>query len=251
MFDLEIKGHANNRVVQNVARNIISRLVLKFEGEILLDLSHYNILETYRDLYKHKKDRENMTLYGIQNENMRKMRSEAADAQRNNGDSLMFEVYKKKYAVKLQHPLTSNHGVAYPSALGSHIEWEITLAPPAQLIVSEDITDWRYSLMNIQMEYETIKDDGLARDVAGYYNSGKSFLYEHVHHFRTIPFNESDKIINENVNVPRRSMKGLLILFTKVQPQNQLDSELFINPSIESVSVTIEGIGKQSICAGE
>ena len=61
LFDLEIKGHANNSVVQNVAKNIVSWMVLKFEGEILLDLFQYHAIETSRDLYKHEKARKDMT----------------------------------------------------------------------------------------------------------------------------------------------------------------------------------------------
>ena len=246
VFDLELMGHANNCVVQNVAKNIVSRLVLKFEGEILLDLSHYNIIECYRDLYKHKKDRMDMTLYGIQNENMRKLRSGAGDADATVvDDNLLSGVYRRKYAIKLNHPIITDHGSTYPSALGSHIEWEIKLAPPTQLINTSNTNTVDYRLTNIQMEYETLKDEELARNIAGYYNAGKSFLYEHVHHFRTIPFKESDTIINENINLPRRSLRGLVVLFTIDQEQDKLNSELFVNPGLTSVSVTIEGIANK------
>ena len=247
VFDLEIMGHANNRVVQNVAKNIVSRMVLKFEGDILLDLSHNNIIECYRDLYMHKKDRMDMTLYGIQTENMRKLRSGAKDAaDNNNGENMLYFTYRKKYAIRLQHPMISDHGAAYPSALGSHIEWELKLASPAELIVTEEAASANYTLKNIQLEYETLSDDNLAREIAGYYNAGKSFLYEHVHHFRTIPFKESDTIINENINVPRRSMKGIIILF-KSEPgaADQRNSEIYVNPGIENVGVMIEGIANK------
>ena len=247
VFDLEIKGHAKNRVVQNVAKNIVSRMVLKFEGDILLDLNHYNVIECYRDLYMHQKDRMDMTLYGIQSENMRKLRSGAEDASvENGGENHLYVVYKKKYAIRMTHPIISDHGAAYPSALGSHIEWEVKLAPVDQLIVTEEAATCSYKLTNIQLEYETLADDSLTREISGYYNAGKSFLYEHVQHFRTIPFKESDTIINENINVPRRSMKGLVILFKK-EPvaADKRDSEIYLNPSIQSVGITIEGIANK------
>ena len=70
-----------------------------------------------------------------------------------------------------------------------------------------------------------------------------------MHHFRTIPFKESDSIINENINLPRKSIRGLVILFTKNQDQDKINSELFVNPKLTSVSVTIEGIANKVLCA--
>ena len=132
---------------------ICSRMVLKFERRTA-SLSHYNIIECYRDLYKHKKDRMDMTLYGIQSENMRKLRSGAGDAVNDNaGDNLLHFTYKKKYAIRLYHPIINDHGATYPSALGSHIEWELKLAPVDDLIVTEGAAN--YKLANIQMEYNT------------------------------------------------------------------------------------------------
>ena len=142
------------------------------------------------------------------------------------------------------NPIVTNHGVIYPSALGSHIELELTLCPPKQLIKTTGDNP-TYRLTNIQLAYETIRDSELAGQVQGLYNSGKSFLYEHVHHFRTIPFRESDTIINENINIPRRSMKGILVLFTEDQEQDKFNSELFINPQIINVEVMIEGIANK------
>ena len=251
VFDLEIMGDATNRVVQNVAKNIVSQLLLKFENETLFDLSNYNIIECYRDLYNHKKDRMNMTLYGIQTENMRKLRSGAADADESaKDDMLLYDVYKNTFAIRLNHPMVTSHGAVYPSSLGSHIEWEVTLAPPKQLLVTKNLATANYRLNNIRLEYETIRDSNLAQDIAGYYNNCKSFLYEHVHHFRTIPFKESDTIINENINIPRRSIRGLVLLFTKSQDQDRLNSELYINPKISSVSITIEGIANKIYAQG-
>jgi hypothetical protein len=45
-------------------------------------------------------------------------------------------------------------------------------------------------------------------------------------------------------------MKGIFILFSKIQVQNELDTELFINPGISSVAVTIEGIANKVYAQG-
>ena len=87
-------------------------------------------------------------------------------------------------------------------------------------------------------------------EIKGYYNSGKSFLYEHIQHFRTINFSGTDTIINETINIPPRSLKGIFVLFGKPQLQNELDTELFFNPSINSVAITIEGIANKVYAQG-
>ena len=169
VFDLKLNGHNKNFVVQNLSANIISRLVLKFEGEILMDLTNYNLVQTYKDLYS---DRTNKTLYGIQSENLRKLRSDNIDGVGGGdylGEAALHKAYGKKYAIDLAklHPIMNGHGAVYPSSLGSHIEWEITLAPVNKILVCEDTDRWDYTLTNIQLEYETIRDSKLAMEIKG------------------------------------------------------------------------------------
>jgi len=198
VFDLIVSGNAGNVLVQNVAKNLFSRVVLKFEGEVLYDLVNNQLIETYRDLYKHTKDRVNSTFYGISNDDLRSAQSGASEA--GGDDAILYQILK---------------------------------SPDG---------DMKYTLSNIQLEYETIQDVDLSRRITGSYNSGKSFLYEHVLHFRTSTWKQSDTILNENINVPRKSLKGILLLLTMAQPQATYDSENFINPQIESVEITIEGV---------
>ena len=49
-------------------------------------------------------------------------------------------------------------------------------------------------------------------------------------------------MINEHVNVPRRSMTGLLFLFTAPSVAGTRDSEKFVNPDITSVKIDIGGV---------
>ena len=108
VFDLKLKGHNKNYVVQNLSACIISRLVIKFEGEILTDLTNYNLVQTYKDLYS---DRTNKTLYGIQSENLRKLRSENIDSVGGGdhlGEAALHKAYGRKYVIDLArlHPMT-------------------------------------------------------------------------------------------------------------------------------------------------
>ena len=45
--------------------------------------------------------------------------------------------------------------------------------------------------------------------------------------------------VNETINIPRKSMRGILMLF---QEKDETDPEMFGNPNITDVKITIEGV---------
>ena len=49
-------------------------------------------------------------------------------------------------------------------------------------------------------------------------------------------------IINESINVPRRSMKGILHLFSEPYTAGTRDLEKFFNPDITSMKVSVNGL---------
>ena len=52
-------------------------------------------------------------------------------------------------------------------------------------------------------------------------------------HHKTFTFSKpNDSVINEHINVPRRSMTGILLLFTENPTAGERDSEKFVNPDI-------------------
>ena len=67
-------------------------------------------------------------------------------------------------------------------------------------------------------------------------------MYEHVTHHKTLPIDrQKDFIMNESINVPRRSMKGLLLLFYEPYVKGARDSEKSFFPDITEVKVTVNG----------
>ena len=55
---------------------------------------------------------------------------------------------------------------------------------------------------------------GLARNVESTYLNGKALFYEDINHQKTITVRKNlDSLINESINIPHRSMKGILMLF--------------------------------------
>ena len=54
---------------------LCERLTINIGGEVVYDNTGGSILETYKDLWKSDKERENMSEYGLANENVKKLMS--------------------------------------------------------------------------------------------------------------------------------------------------------------------------------
>ena len=75
-FDIDLSGgHANNFLVQNVSRALVSRMSVKFGGETLEDTVDYDVYKTFSDLFLPGEKRDNMVPEGIQSEDLGKIRS--------------------------------------------------------------------------------------------------------------------------------------------------------------------------------
>ena len=81
------------------------------------------------------------------------------------------------------------------------------------------------------------------KQAAEEYQVGRGFLYEKIILHKTFNISKgTDSVINEHVNVPRRSMTGILCLFTEESVAGTRDSEKFISPMITSVKFNIDGM---------
>ena len=80
LFDIDLSGgHANNFLVQNMSRALVSKMVVKFADTILQDTVGYDLFKIYEDLFLSQEQRDNMVLDGIQSEDLCKIRSNAGD----------------------------------------------------------------------------------------------------------------------------------------------------------------------------
>ena len=104
-------------------------------------------------------------------------------------------------------------------------------------------TQLAHELTNIQLECGVIHSPELADEASSNYKNGKRFVYEHVTHLKTVSVNKGlDTIINESINVPRRSMEGLVPLFNEAYVAGAHDSEKTFNPDVTEVKVIVNGI---------
>ena len=184
-----------------------------------------------------------MVPVGIQSEDLCKIRSGSGDKKDRGVDAetKLAKIYSKKYHINLDHQSLTDHGVFYPQVLYTDLLFEATLAPASQVVKGSDPPKLKYKLSNIELEYEMIRGENLANEATSAYTQGKEFLYDHVSRFIMHTIDKTCPLINIKVNSQRRSMKGILLLFVEPYNAGARDSEKFIFPDLNKVSVTING----------
>ena len=245
LFDLTVSGHENNTVVNNISRSLVKRQRVVFGGESLQDTMNYDLFQTYHDLFLPKEERENMLRHGISSENMRKLRTNAGDKDTSNAKEVaMAALHNTKYCIPLDHPILTDHGFFFPKSLPHPLKFEISLSPVADVVVFSDTTKPpKYTITNLELEYRCISSKFLADQAQAAYKNNHAFFYENILHQKTFTFSKpNDSVINEHINVPRRSMTGILLLFTENPTAGERDSEKFVNPDIKSVQINIDGV---------
>ena len=122
--------------------------------------------------------------------------------------------------------------------------FELTLAPINNILIYSDTTKApSYSIKNLELEYSSISSEYLAREAQAAYQVGKGFFYENITLHKTFTFSiGGDGVINQHINLPRRSMTGILFLFLLPQAAGARDSENFYNPGISSVEIDVDGV---------
>jgi hypothetical protein len=192
-------GHRN----YNLGRNLISKLAVKWGTETILEVDNYHLYATFKDLWL-TEERDNMVFQGIQGSNLRKLRSGVAVAGASTHENMLKSVFEKKYTIPLDFDLLSTPALFYKFPIEEGVVFGITLAPKEDVIVADTTANMNYKLENISLEYDTVTNETLARELERNYNAGFSLFYDWVDHFKTINI---DTLINENINFPKRSIK--------------------------------------------
>ena len=148
-FDIDLSGgHANNFLVQNVTLVLVDRLVVSFVGRTLQDTVGYDIYKTFEDLFLSQEECDNRILEGIQSEDLCKIRSDSGDKKTLGGDTenKLNKVYGKKYWIRLDHHILTDHGVFYPQALYNDLKFDVKLAEAIHVVKGSDTTQLKYKL---------------------------------------------------------------------------------------------------------
>lgn len=247
-FEFEIKSDsdANATVYPNLGRAIIKKTTIRISGNEVMSIDDSDIYHCYVDLWKSLTERMNMAYQGIGKPNMLKHRVGAKDATADKEDQAIAKAYGNRFCIPLDFELLETHMPFYQAGLGDRLEYELTFNDYKNVIKSTD-TSASYVIKNICLEFDMVSDPELARQIRQEISGKMVIFYDRILRHRKITKNKSDTLWNINLNVPARSMKGILMLF---EDPERTSTESYYNPNITKVEMTVEGVPNQLYSQG-
>ena len=246
-FEIEIKStDANATVYQNLGRSIVKKTTIKISGNEVMSIDDSDIYHCYIDLWKSPSERLNMAYQGIGKANMLKHRVGAGNASSDKEDEAIAKAYGTRFCIPLDFELLETHMPFYQAGLGDRLEYELTFNDYNKVIKSSD-ADAKYVITNICLEFDQVTDTELARQIRTQYDGRMTIFYDRILRHRKITKKKLDTLWNINLNVPAKSMKGILMLF---EDPDRTSTEDYFNPNITKVEMTIEGVPNQLYSQG-
>ena len=236
----------NATVYQNLGRAIVKKTTIKISGNEVMSIDDSDIFHCYVDLWKSPSERINLAYQGIGKANMLKHRVGAGNASADAEDQAIAGAFGKRFCIPLDFELLETHMPFYQARLGDRLEYELTFNDYHAVINSTD-ADSSHAISNICLEFDMVADSELARQIRQQFSGRMAILYDRILRHRKLAKNKSDTLWNINLNVPARSMKGILMLF---EEPDRTSTEDFYNPKITKVEMTIEGIPNQLYSQG-
>ena len=237
----------NRTLVGNLGRNIIKKLVVKLEGNEIISTDDYDVLYSYYDCWKCTNERLNAVFQGIveadgQTGNAIKHRINAGDKANNAKDQMVASIFNNCFCIPLDFEIPEPSLPLYQYGLGSRLTYELTFADYSDVIKSMD-PDTTYKISNISLEFDTITNASLANQIRTEYTKS-STLYDRILRACIIPLNNSYTSFSVDINSPLKSLKGVLLIFTKERSATKFthNTEEFFKLKITKVEVTVEGV---------
>ena len=111
----------------------------------------------------------------------------------------------------------------------NNFQYVITLPKATDIMVVQGrSTVGTYSLENIELEYETIENKGVASEVSSSYTTVRFLAYKHCTLMKRTVWDKATVLVNDNINLPPKSMKAIVCLFSKTS--SPTDSEEYLFP---------------------
>ena len=213
-FNLDIESIDKARSdVNNVGRALVKKKVLMLSSKDIDTINNSDVYDTYKDLYRGGKEREEKLLRGIQPANSLKARVGAKKA---DGTALAVttqeKAIKKTFDKRFSIPLdfdSFKHPV-YPYGLKEGLIVRLELNSAEKLVLCTGDTSATYKLSDISLEYDAVFNKKYAT-VMGEMYAGTSIPYTKV---TSIHYETKDIIWKVDMNnLSSRSLQGLLLLF--------------------------------------
>ena len=234
----------NRTLVENLGRNVIRKLVVKLEGNKIISIDDYDILYSYYDCWKCTTERLSAVFQGIveadgQTKNSIKHRINTGDKANDAKDQTVASIYDNQFCILLDFEILESSLSLYQYGIGSHLTYELTVADYSDVIKATN-PDATSTISNISLEFDTVINASLASQIKTEHMNS-SILYDRILRARIIPLNNSSVSFSVDINSPSKSLKGVLLIFTKERFATKFnrDNEEFLNPKITRVEVTV------------
>ena len=218
-FNVSLVGTDVNRtLVGNLGRNIMRKLVVKLEGNEIISIDDYDVLYSYYDCWKTTTERCNDVFQGIveadgQTENAIKHRINASDKANNAKDQTVASIYDNCFCIPLDFEILESSLPLYQYGLVSRLTYKLTFGDYSDVIKATN-PDATCTISNISLEFGTVINASLAIQIRTEYMKS-SILYDRILGAHIIPLNNSNTSFSVDINSPSKSLKGVLLIFTK------------------------------------
>ena len=151
----------------------------------------------------------------------------------NADDKIVASIFDDKFCIPLDFEILESNISPYQYGLCSLLTYELKFAGYSHVIKSEN-ADASYTVSNISLEFHTLTNASLASQIRTEYMKS-SILYDRILRSHVITLMDSDTSFSVDINSPSKSLKGLLLIFTKERSATQFkrDTEKFYNPKIQ------------------
>ena len=125
----------------------------------------------------------------------------------------MASIFDNNFCIPLDFEILDSSLPLYQYGLGSHLTYELTFADYSDVIKASN-PDATYTISNMSREFDTVINASLANQIRTEYMKS-NILYSRILRSRIIPLNDSSTSFSVDINSPSKSLKGVLLIFTK------------------------------------
>jgi hypothetical protein len=126
------------------------------------------------------------------------------------------------------------------------IAFELTINRKEYVLKYSKAETANFTMNNICLQYETLDTPDLQNQIVKQLEFGFPFLFDHVMHYKRKDIKKNETLLTEDVNIDRKSLKGILLLLQNEFAAGERDSEHFANPQITKVELLIDNYFFQS-----
>ena len=144
----------------------------------------------------------------------------------------MASIFENKFCIPLDFEILETGILLYQYGLGNQLKYELTFADRSDVIKSAN-TDASNTISNISLEFATVTNASLASQIRTEYMKS-SIMYDRSLRSPIIPLNKSNTSFSVDINIPSKSLKGVLLIFMKERSATKFnrDTKEFYKPKI-------------------